>query len=76
MQKLKAIWDSLSGLKTMIAAMYWGCAMPSLAVLYGDGVPPNIFKWVTIVGFFLTATGLGDKWYKKYRTKQDEEIQP
>lgn len=64
MKQLKAFWSLLDGKKTIVASLYWGFVMPSLAVLYPNGVPADINKWVTIVGFFLTALGLGHKYYK------------
>lgn len=69
MKYIKLVWQWLDGKKTGLAAMYWGAVMPSLLVMYPEGVPANINKWVTITGFFLTAAGLGHKWYK---TKNQE----
>ena len=69
MSKLKAVWSKLDGYKTTIAALYWGALMPSLAMLYPQGVPADVNKWVTIAGFVLSATGLGHKWYKKKEEK-------
>lgn len=65
MKFLAVLWNKLSGYKTTVASIYWGCVMPSLVLLYPDGVPSNINKWVVIVGLFLTSVGLGHKWYKK-----------
>jgi hypothetical protein len=65
MNMLKSAWKLFNGKKTVIASIYWGAIMPSLLVFFPQGTPPEIMKVVTVVGFFLTATGLGHIWYKK-----------
>ena len=60
----KRFWAWLSGKKTTIAAIYWSVVMPSLAIWYTDGVPPDVNKVVSIIGLMLTAAGLGHKLQK------------
>lgn len=59
------LWQLLNGKKLIIAALYWQFVLPSLVLLYPAGTPPDINKWVVILGFFLTSVGLGHKMYKK-----------
>jgi hypothetical protein len=58
------------GKKTILASLYWGAVMPSLAVWFPEGVPGDVNRWVVTVGFVLSAVGLGHKWYKKTEEKQ------
>jgi hypothetical protein len=71
MKKLSELWAMTAGLKTTASALYWGTVCPSLLVLFPNGVPADVNKWVTIIGFFLTSIGVGDKFYRKYVDKRD-----
>ena len=71
MNQLKLFWSFLQGKKTIIAALYWGTALPALALLYPLGVPPDINKWFVIVGMLLSSIGLGSKWAKRQIEKQE-----
>jgi hypothetical protein len=68
-KNIKAVWQAFNGSKTVIASIYWGSVLPSLLLIYPAGIPANVSKWTTIIGFFLTSVGLGHKWYKKTAEK-------
>lgn len=72
MKNMIALWKAFNGRKTVIASIYWGSVLPSLLLIYPNGVPADVNKWTTIIGFFLTSIGLGHKWYKKSSAKESE----
>ena len=71
-KKIKELWQYADGAKTLIAALYWGTVMPSLLILYPNGTPPNVNKWCTIAGLFLTSVGAGHKFYKRLTVKNED----
>jgi hypothetical protein len=52
-------WKWLDGKKSKIALIYWTVVTPALPIIFDGGVPPNVEKAVTILGFLLSAIGLG-----------------
>ncbi len=58
---LKNIWTLLDGKKTIIAATFWTIVMPSLNILYPNGIPTTLNKTTLIIGTILGAVGLGHK---------------
>lgn len=69
----KKFWDSLNGKKTVIASLYWGFVMPGLMLYYPTGTPIQVNRVVTLIGFFLTAVGLGHKFYKSNIADKEAE---
>lgn len=59
-------WNWLSGKKTKIAAMYWGLAVPMVAIIWPEGAPVYVVKGIAIAGLILTYFGLGHAAVKKY----------
>ena len=72
MKTIAIIWLSMQGYKTIAASIYWGTVMPGALVMFPEGVPTDVNKWLVIVGFFLTSVGLGDKWYRRAREQADK----
>lgn len=56
---MNKLWNWLDGKKSKIALIYWTVITPSLPVFFDKGVPDNVEKIVTVVGFALSALGLG-----------------
>lgn len=63
---MRKLWAALSGKKRTIAALYWGIVLPSMPIVWPDGVPENINKIAVITGLVLTYMGLGHAAIKKY----------
>lgn len=63
---MKEVWKWLDGKKSKIALIYWTVIMPSLPIIYENGVPDNIEKTATILGYLLTALGLGHAGLKAF----------
>jgi len=57
----------LNGKKVILAGMYWGVAVPVIAIVHPAA---EITKAVEIVGLLLTYAGLGHKAVKKYMGKK------
>lgn len=64
MQAIKDLWKWFNGKKRQFALAYWTIVIPSLSVLYPDGTPTDVYKWVTIAGIVLSATGYGHAAFK------------
>jgi len=56
---MKKLWAYLDGKKSKIALAYWTIVIPSLPVIFPDGVPTGVNKWVTVAGIVLSSIGLG-----------------
>lgn len=74
MNFLKAAWAWLNGKKTVFAVCYWSSIVPSLAVIYPNGVPANIQKTEIVIGLILSALGLGSKMVNAINNKQADNI--
>lgn len=61
---LSQIWTWLNGKKSTIATIYWTIVMPSLTVIYPNGIPSPIDKVTVLIGTLLGALGLGHKLVK------------
>ncbi len=57
---LKNVWVWLSGKKRTIAGLWWGVAIPAVAILYPEGAPEWLDNTIKIVGVALTWLGLGN----------------
>jgi len=68
---LRRLWNWLNGKKTVIAAAYWGIAIPAIPILFPEGAPPEAEKAIAIIGLVLTYLGLTHKTIKSATKKGD-----
>lgn len=73
---LKSFWKIINGKKRTIALIYWTILVPSITVIWPDGYTTAfsmVFaKTVTIVGFALSAVGLGHAAIKSGSSKDGD----
>ena len=74
---MEKFWNWLNGKKRTIALLYWSVLVPSMLVIWPNGYPegfPLIFyKIITIIGFLLSALGLGHAVVKSRVKSSTEE---
>ena len=68
---LKDAWNWLDGKKTVIATIFWTIVMPTLNVVYPNGIPSTLNKTTIIIGTFLGTIGLGHKAIKRFAGPDD-----
>lgn len=73
MIKLRAFWDWLSGKKRNLALCYWSILLPSLAIIYPNGVPVNLNKTVLVLGVAFSALGITHSVAKSRAAKLEQE---
>jgi hypothetical protein len=71
---LKNAWNYLDGKKTIIAATFWTIVMPTLNIIYPNGIPATLNKTTIIFGTFLSSIGLGHKAIKKFASSDDDAM--
>jgi hypothetical protein len=54
-------WIWLDGKKTIISTIFWSITMPSLNIIYPDGIPTYLNKTTLIIGTILSALGITHK---------------